>query len=101
MVRDGFAPLLSPDGKRVAFMSRPSSGASARLNLLDVESSHVRELGARPARALTFMDFPWSFSRRDYCWSKDGSLYFAEESDRRLSIDRLRPEGGTETVWRL
>lgn len=82
-------------------MSRSSSGGSARLNLLDVESGHVRELGARPARALTFMDFPWSFSRRDYCWAKDGSLYFAEDSDRRLTIGRLKPEGGLETVWRL
>ena len=35
----------------------------------------------------------WSFSRQDYCWSKDGSLYFAESPTGGSGIDRL-PAGG-------
>ena len=101
VVRDGFGPLLSPDGRRLAFMSRPSQGAAPRLNLLDVDTGHARDLGARPARALRFMDFPWSFSRRDYGWSRQGDLYFAEETDGVLKIVRVRPEGDPETLAQL
>ena len=77
--RDGFAPVISPDGRNVAFMTR-AGRANPRMNLLNVDSGHTLDLGERPVTTVQFHDFPWYFSRGDFCWSMDGSLYFSSSA---------------------
>ena len=81
VVRDGFAPLLSPDGRLLAFMTRATGESPPHMNLLDVESGHVRDLGARLIQSLSYMDFAWAFVRRDFTWTARGVLFFTDTVD--------------------
>ncbi|MEO8358765.1 MAG: protein kinase [Vicinamibacteria bacterium] len=81
VVRDGFAPLLSPDGRYLAFLTRASEKARPHMNLLEIETGHVRDLGERLLRTLAYIDFAWCFSRRDFQWSSQGLLYYTDTLD--------------------
>jgi len=102
VAREGFSPLLSPDGSHLAFMTRPTPNGSPHMNVLDVETSHTRDLGERLQRSLVFMDFAWSFSHRDYAWSGEGDLLFTLGSIQTgAEILRLPPGGDPERLARL
>jgi serine/threonine protein kinase len=100
--REGFSPLLSPDGRHLAFMTQAQSAALPHLNLLDVESGHVRDLGERFLRAIAYMDFAWSFTRRDFTWSNQGHLYFMGTADGKAArVMKVKPGNEPEVVATL
>ncbi len=102
VAREGFGPLLSPDGRWLAFMSDGGGTGGPHMNLLDLLSGHTRDLGERPMESLAYMDFPWSFSKRDYCWSEQGALFFSQGSKSSGSrIVRLQPGREPEVMVEL
>ena len=102
VAREGFGPQISPDGRRLAFMSRPAPNGPPRMNLLEVGTGHTRDLGEKPLRSLGYMNFAWSFYRRDYAWSARGDLVFTEGSaDLGSRIMRIDPEGVAAELTRL
>ena len=77
LVRDGFAPLVSPDGRWLTYISRQTPGGPAQMNLLEIANAHTWDLGGVDKGSLTFMDFPWSWTERDGQWS-GGSFVFVQ-----------------------
>jgi Tol biopolymer transport system component/predicted Ser/Thr protein kinase len=104
VVRDGFSPALSPDGKWLAYLRSDPSSPMPRLNLLHLESAHSREVASLPPSARVFMAFPWYFGARDVQWSSRNELWFVQGSATEGSlIQRLDPRSGApaEVVGRL
>jgi serine/threonine protein kinase len=104
VLREGWNPVLSPDGEWLAYMQMQGSTLTPRLHLLNVESGHSREIAEMPAIARIFMAFPWYFVQRDLHWSASGDLWFVAGSSKEGSrVLRLNPRSGgpPETVTRL
>lgn len=102
VVRDGFAPLMSPDGRWLAYMSRSTSFTQPQMNLVELESGHTRDLGQMPVESRAYMDLPWSWTRRNACWSSQNVLFFVQAAlASRSRIVRVDPGREPEVVVQL
>ena len=92
-LRDGWNPVLSPNGKWVAYLLFQGNPAAPRLNLLNVESGHSRGIGEVPPASRVFMAFPWYFGMRDFQWSSGNELWFVQGDSKEGSrLFRMDPE---------
>ena len=102
LVRDGFSPLVSPNGRWLSYLSRENLNAPAHQHLLEMESGHASDLGAVDKGSLTYMDFPWSWPERSAGWSADGHFYFVQAENALDSrVVRIEPGKEPEIVARL
>ncbi len=101
-LRDGWNPVLSPNGKWLAYLVYQGNPASPRLHLMNVESGHSSELGEAPLTSRVFMAFPWYFGMRDFQWSSSNELWFvsgnAAAGSRILRLHPSSPASATEVV---
>ena len=83
------APLFSPDGKLLAYLSQAEAGYESdlkRLAVMDLATKNVRTLTSREGFDEQLVDFRWA---------KDGrSLYVQAEVKARTPIYRVALEGG-------
>lgn len=92
VLREGWNPLLSPNGKWLAYLLNGGSGATPHLHLLNTESAHSRQIAEMPLGSRVFMSFPWYFGTRDFQWSARNELWFAQgPREQGTRIVRLDP----------
>ena len=99
VLREGWNPVLSPNGKWLAYLLNGGSGATPHLHLLNIESAHSRQIAEMPHTSRSFMAFPWYFSARDVRWSARNELWFAQgPREQGTRLVRLDPSSGTAPV---
>jgi Tol biopolymer transport system component len=95
VLREGWNPVLSPNGKWVAYQLLHKNASTPRLNLLNIENAHSRDMGELPPSSRYFMAFPWYFGARHFQWSDRNELWFVEGNVKDGSrILRLEPGSG-------
>jgi serine/threonine protein kinase len=77
---DGYAPLLSPDGSRVAYLQRSADAGHARLLVKQLRSGETMTLSSvcpQPAYSLALQ----AWSEQNLAWNGSGTeLYFVERT---------------------
>jgi len=79
VVADGFAPMLSPDGSRLAYLQRGSEPQTMEIHVRHLRTDeHVRVSQAAPLGVLPASP-PLDWAEQNMTWSHDGdALFFVE-----------------------
>jgi Tol biopolymer transport system component len=91
----GFFPQVSPDGSRVAFFGRQSSGSIfASLFVKDLATGQVRTISNQcPLPGFVMTSSEWI--QQLMTWHPDGRLFFVEQSDAGALVRRFDPRDGS------
>jgi serine/threonine protein kinase len=96
-VADGFAALLSNDGRRVAYL-RAGANAGATLYVTELETNATTELSSTSPRPIYSTAPTLSWAEQTFAWTESGSnLYYIDGLTRR-SLRRWSPAQGTSDV---
>jgi serine/threonine protein kinase len=101
-LREGYAPLLSPDGSRVAYLQRSSDAGHARLLVKQLRTGETMTLSSvcpQPAYSLALQ----AWAEQNLAWNGSGTeLYFVERTDvytvRRYRVGTNAPDAPIVTA---
>jgi serine/threonine protein kinase/WD40 repeat protein len=104
VAQSGFAPRLSPDGRRLAYLEWVHSGSDfVAVRMRDVATGRTSTVTERFLLA-GYVEFPLDLVSASLVWSQDGShLYFCEsDASGAPRIARINPSTGeTEQIVKL